>query len=69
MNSGWAAFTTLVDFTEGCQMDFFQSEFVVKESEASQFPGKESQLSLSWVEQPEGSIYDFVWQKLHRECA
>jgi hypothetical protein len=50
-------------------MDFFQSEFVVKESEAAQFPGKESQLSLSWVEQPEGSIYDFVWQKLHRECA
>ena len=69
MNSGWAAFTTLVDFTEGCQMDFFQSEFGVKESEAAQFPGMESQLSLSWVEQPEGSIYDFVWQKLHRECA
>jgi hypothetical protein len=47
MNSGWAAFTTLVDFTEGCQMDFFQSEFGVKESEAAQFPGMESQLSLS----------------------
>ena len=47
MNSGWAAFIMLVDFTEGCQMDFFQSEIGVKKSEAAQFHGVESQLYMS----------------------
>ena len=37
----------LVDFTEGCPMDLFQSKVGVKKSEAAQFPGMESQLSLS----------------------
>ena len=47
MSSGWAAFIMLVDFTEGCQMDFFQSEIGVKKSEAAQFHGVESQLYMS----------------------
>ena len=39
MNSGWAAFIMLVDFTEGCQMDFFPSEIgVKKQTETAQFP-------------------------------
>ena len=38
MNSGWAAFIMLVDFTEGCQMDFFQSEIGVKKSEGCPVP-------------------------------